>query len=342
MLENETNKKSIISIILSIIVIFGIITFIVYLIKPKYTVKVNNTDGIITKKIVVKNNRIRSLPISTIPRGKKLITWVNDNNESVRPNLKLKSNIEIKPIFDNTQKEFVTNTHEIIPDISLPKADNIIMPVKPSLFLSKFQYWVDKDGIIYTKNDKIDGDITLYARYLNPLKKKITIKFNTGTKEKIKTVKINKNDTLAYYRLNTLKEGYVFNGWLDENNKPINNKEKIKSSMTVKANWKKSNICPKNCKLNEDKTSCNLETYASAISENRCPDGSFLYKEKCITKTGGALASVRSCSTLGDEVLFENYCMKVVKKIVNHHCPEGFSRIDDQCKKIKTIKCTPN
>ncbi|MBO6145192.1 MAG: InlB B-repeat-containing protein [Bacilli bacterium] len=333
--------------IITVALIVGIVFLVLNFMKPKYQVIVNTGGGTITKSIVVNNNVIEKLPEITPPEGKKLVSWVNEDMEAIRPNLKITENLVIEPVYrdDNVETvtlKFETGTSLKIKDIIIPKNSNVILPIQPEHEEWKFLYWVDKDGFIILKNQVIEEDTTIYAYWFKPDKEKVTISFDTDTTEKIGSITINKGSTLLFPTPKKTKIGFVFRGWMDETGNVMTNDTKIEKNITLKANWKEPYTCPEGCTPNEGGATCNKENVVSPTTKEVCPNGSILYYGKCITKTGGEDASIRQCSMEGDEMYYNNWCMKIVNKVTEYSCPEGYNKDGDNCKKIDTLECTAN
>lgn len=66
--------------------------------------------------------------------------------------------------------------------------------------------------------------------------KKYTITFNVDGGSKVESIKAKENEIITL-PTNVTKEGYIFNGWLDESSKIVNVKYKIVKDVTLKANW---------------------------------------------------------------------------------------------------------
>lgn len=348
--QPKKSKKKIIiilSILLGLALIGAVIFFVMFLMKPKYEVTVKDGGGIITKKVVVEDNILKELPEITPPQGKKLVTWVNDKMEAVRPNLELNGDMYIEPIFmDETEEtvtlKYITGTDLKLNDIVIPKGSKAILPVAPTHDEWKFQYWIDSKGYIVTKTTIINEDTTIYASWLKPEKETLIIEFDTQTKEKIRAITINKGSTLIFPIPTEPNEDKVFRGWLDEDGNLMTNETKITKDMKLKANWKEPYTCPEGCTPNEGGATCIKESIETPSEKEVCPTGAFLYYGKCITRTGGESQNIRQCSMLGDEVMYEDWCMKVVNKVKEYTCPEGYEKDGDNCKKIEKLECTAN
>lgn len=354
-IEKETKrekKKPLIFILiglLGVVTITAIVFLIMFIMKPKYQVTVSTGGGKITKPIVVKDNVILELPEITPPEGKKLVTWVNEKMEAIRPNLVLKGNISVEPVYRDNEAETVTLKFETgtglkIKDIVIPKGSKVILPIQPEHEEWKFLYWVDQNGYIILKGKEINEDTTIYAYWFKPDQSQVTISFETGTNEDIESIRVNKGSTLLFPIPKKNKIGYVFRGWMDADGNIVKNDIKVEKNIKLTANWKEPYTCPEGCTPNEGGATCNKESVVEVTKKEVCPSGSFLYSGKCITKTGGEDASIRQCDSMegGSEIYYNNWCMKIVNKITETSCPEGYSKEADNCKKVDTIECTAN
>ena len=84
---------------------------------------------------------------------------------------------------------------------------------------------------------KISKDIHLKALYDGKVET-ITVSFDTKGGSKIEDIIINKDSELTLPTSPTYK-GYTFKGWVDKNNRPINNKVKLSEDTTLYAVWEK-------------------------------------------------------------------------------------------------------
>lgn len=362
MKKEENQKKGLViglGIIIGILFVLAIIFLVLFIRKPKYEIKVNPGGGIIKRDIVIEDNVIKKLPEIEPPKDKVLVTWVNKDKEAIRPNLELTGNDTITPVFENKDRETVTlkfesGTNEKIPDIIITKGTTVILPVKPKHDKWKFLYWVDKDSYIVLNNRVINEDTTFYAYWYKPSDnvklETVTIKYETGTDEKIRDIKLIKGSNLIFPTLKKQKEGMVFGGWLDDKDNELSSDSKAEKDMILKANWKKHYTCPAECVPSDDGSTCTKETIVAPTSSTECPSGSFEYQGDCITSTGGESAAVRQCENWdgGSEVMYaggpngELWCMKKVSKQTVYTCPAGYERFGENCKILETINCTPN
>lgn len=353
MKENKKILIIILSAFLVLAVILAIIFIILFLLKPKYEVKLNPNGGTITKEIKIDNGVIKELPEITPPENKELVCWVNEKNEAIRKNIKLTDDTTLTPIWrpaegENVTIKFVSGTYENIPDIKIPKGSGLYLPVNPNNYKNwKFLYWVDKDEYVALIGTKVEKDMTLYAYWWKPgsggtSKETATIKFDTGTSETFDEINLIKGSKYIFVTPTQPNGDKVFRGWLDDNGNLLNSDSIVERDMTLKANWKEPYTCPEGCVPNDSGMTCNKENIVTPSSKEICPSGSFLYYGKCITKSGGESAQIRQCSMFGDEVMYEDWCMKVVQKVIEYTCPEGYNRDGNNCKKIETINCTVN
>ena len=209
--EKKSKKKIIIisSIIASLLLIVAVVFLVMYLTKPKYKVTLNSGGGIITKEVVIEDNIVKEMPEVTPPKGKILVSWINKKKEVVRPGIPLDGDDEWNPVYGPEDGEYVTikfetGTPEKIDDLKILKGTGLYLPVKPNNYKDwKFLYWVDKDEYIALTGTKVDKDMTLYAYWWKPgtggtSKETITVKFDTGTDEKLDDIQLIKGSKYIF------------------------------------------------------------------------------------------------------------------------------------------------
>lgn len=364
--KEKNNKKKIIiglGIVCLILLIIAIVFLVMFLIKPTYKVTVNTGGGKITRDIVIKDNVVKELPEITPPKDKVLVAWVNKDNEAVRPNIKLTNNDTFTPVFEEEKRETVTlkfesGTDEKIPNIIITKGTTVILPVKPYHDTWKFLYWVDKDGFIVLNNRVITEDTTFYAYWFKPTEggknEEVTIKFDTGTDEKIDDIKLIKGSNLIFPTLKKKKDKMVFRGWLDEDGNLLTNSSKAEKDMTLKANWKETYTCPENCEVIGDGSTCNKTDYKDVETYTGCPAGYSNMEGHCVDVNDGGSAYGEFGNYTGEcPAGYYKYteiwglsadlkCAREVSKTTTTACPDGYTLDNDKCKKVETINCTAN
>lgn len=354
--EIKKEKKAIVisSIICTILLILGVTIFVLYIRKPQYKIKVNSGGGTITRDIVLKDNTIKELPQINPPEGKVLVTWINKKNEAVRPNLQLTGNDTITPVFEEENREtitlrFVSGTDEIVPDIVITKGTKIILPAKLNKYSDwTFLYWVDSNGFIIQEGARAYEDMTIYAYWkkASSPKEEVTIKFDTGTDEKIGDIKLPKGSKYVFITPKKKNGNKVFKGWLDDNGNLLDNSSVVEKNITLKAEWKEPYSCPSDCTPSENGKTCTKETVTEPSKQMVCPGKE--YYGKCIDTSKYECG--RQCSSgypFGDdemdyEINGEACCVKKIDRVEQFSCPEGYNREGEQCKKTEIINCEAN
>lgn len=362
--EKKKNKGLIIGLIIggAVLLILAIIFFLLFILKPKYKVVVNNGGGTITRDIVMKDNKIETLPEVTPPQGKVFVVWVNQDKEAVRPDIDLPGNTTLDPVFEDENREtvtlkFVTETDEIINDITITKGTEVILPVKPKAYKDwKFLYWVDKDGFIVLKEKRIYEDTTIYAYWFKPAtngekQEEVTIKFKTGTKENVDSIKLIKGSKYLFPTLKEKNGDKVFKGWLDPDGKLLTIEDVVEKDITLTAKWMEPYTCPENCTPSEDGKTCTRKLIQEMNHSAECVDPYEVINGHCVDTFDKFSAYYQhdgtcpsgyyqwdDCFAGGCDVS----CAREVGFESGSWCPEGYTEENGQCAKIETVECTAN
>lgn len=353
--EKKSNKKIFFigGCALIVLAAIAVLFFVLFLMKPKYKVTVNAGGGTITRDIVIEDNVIKSLPEVKAPEGKQLVVWVNKNKEAVRPGITLEGDDEFTPVFEDPEGvkvtvSFETGTDEKIDSIVITMGTEIILPVKPNSYKDwKFLYWVDKDGYSVLNTRRIYEDTTIYAYWFKPAKETFTVKYETGTDEKIEPIEYAKGSKYVLPSLDKEKEGYVFRGWVDSDGSLITVDSTVEKDITLKANWVEPYTCPEDCVPNEDGKTC-VKTSSEAPQKKMICNGREKYG-KCYD-TSHPICEERQCAEgdgFGNQeigvAVGESYCCApAISKTEQTVCPSGYNLTEDQCVKIETLECTEN
>ena len=363
----KKNKKLIIGLgIICFILLAAALTFLImYLVKPKYEVKVNTGGGKIIKDVVIKDNVVKSLPEITPPKEKKLVAWINKKKEVVRPEIELNGDDEWNPVFGPETGEYVTikfetGTSEKIEPLKIPKGTGLYLPVPPKNYKNwKFLYWVDKDEYIAIQGKAVNEDMTLYAYWWKPgtggtKKETVTISYDTGTKEKFDDINLIKGSKIIFYEPTEKNGDKVFKGWLDESGNLISKDAVAKKDMKLKAKWVDPYTCPEGCTPAQDGKTCTKENLVEPSKETICPGE--MFNGYCVdTKNvNPELDCERQCSDgepfgntevtmpIVREGLASVCCVKKIDRVEKFTCPEGYDRDGDKCKKVETLECQAN
>jgi len=364
--ELDKKDKKITLIILLSVAGLVIVTLLVFLImalsKPKYEITVNTDGHKLKKDIVMKDNTIKELPEIELKEGEVFSTWVNQDNQAIRPGIVIDKPITITPIVPVPTPEtplitlkFESGTDEKIPDIKRLKGEQIILPIPPTHKEWTFLYWVDKNGYIVSKDKIVTEDATFYARWLKPSKPKYTISFDTGTDEKIDDIKVNEGDHAILPTPSTSKENSVFKGWLDENNELVTGYYKVTKNVTFKANWQPAYTCSEGCIPNEDGKTCTKIITSEAESRLSCPGNYSPIEGQCLDLSRRYYSDHLehdpwwTCSNPSDAMYDEveyggaiKWCVPKTEGTMVLDCPEDLHLDGNVCKKSVVEDCTPN
>ena len=290
--EKKDKKKIIIisSIVGTLLLAAFFLFFILYFKKPVYKVTVNNGGGKIIKDIVIEDNVVKELPQVEI-EGKRIITWVNKHGEAVRPGIILDDDDTFdpvpgdplpdpsnpdpsKPIVETVTLSFDSKTGEVIPDIIIPKGSEVILPVKPNPYKDwKFLFWVYHDDYVVLQGTRIYEDTHIEAYWWIPDDnvEEVTIKYDTGTKEKLDSVTVSKGSHYVFKTPTEPNGDLVFKGWLDDTGKLLTSEDRVQKDITLKAKWDKPYTCPADCTPNADGKTCTKTTVVAPSVQTVCP-----------------------------------------------------------------------
>ena len=82
------------------------------------------------------------------------------------------------------------------------------------------------------------------------------------------------------------KDGYVFDGWVNEKGETIEIDSILKKDTTLKATWKALYTCPSDCTVSEDKKTYSKTSTTDLIVNTGCPSGYTQSGNSCtITET---------------------------------------------------------
>ena len=368
--EKGKKKKTVIIATIICIVLLGLaaLFFFLFIFKPTYKVTLNTGGGVITKNIVIEDNIVKEMPEITPPNNMKLVTWINKNKEAVRPGLELSDDDTWDPVFredgETVTLHFSSGTDEVIPDIVIIKGSEVILPAPPKNYKDwKFLFWVYHDDYVVIEGTKIYQDTNIEAYWWKPApdnsKEEVTIKYDTGTDEKLEPVTVVKGSKYIFKTPTKQKEGKKFKGWLDESGNLLTSESTVEKDITLKAKWVEPYTCPDNCTPSEDGKTCTKTTVAAPSEETICEGTE--YNGYCVDSNNiSDIDCVRQCSDgepFGDTEVslpvpsryiaeYDTYseicCAKKIDRVTRYTCPAGYERDGDNCKLVETINCTQN
>ena len=195
--------------------------------------------------------------------------------------------------------------------------------------------------------------LILLVIYLLFIKEKsFTITFDTDGGTSIENIIIEEGKTIIL-PVDPTKDGYVFKGWTDEENKTITKDTVVSKDMTLKAVFVKPYTCPKDCTPTKDGSKCNKVVTTNMTSKSTCPSGYTLKNGKCLSSSKYHATNSNGtwkCNSSSDYMYSEEdgvggafmWCVKTTSATSSKVCPSGYTKDSNTCKKTQTINCTKN
>ena len=341
--KEKKSKKGLIAIII-IILLLIVIGVLCYFLFFGEKITVNTDGGTIKSELKVENDEIMELPVIE-KEGYKVVAYVNENNKVVKKGSKVKKNSKITPIYVKDEAETVKVTFKdgdtVIGELTLEKNATLILledQVKEGYI---FGGWLLENGNVLVGNPIVDRDLTLKVNWLNKGKSYVTITVLTAEEENVGSYKQELGSTIILPPT-PKKEGYAFNKWIEVKTFiAITNETVLEKDLTIKPVWDKY-ICPDGCTMNDDGRTCSKTSTTKKVTKQGCPSGAFEYYGKCVTMKGAVSANIRQCDgdMSGKEMYYNNYCVKVVKKVTVTSCPSGYKDVNGTCTKTEVIECS--
>lgn len=361
-MENNKKKKLIIVIIVGIILLICLVLFFT-LKKEKYTVLLDTDGGIKIANIEIKDGEIIKLPKDPTKEGYIFGGWTNKNGIIITEGIKITEDITLKALWINKDAEiknitFDTDGGNNINKIIFEKGKAIKLPKNPTKEGYIFAGWINETGKIVTAGMLLSENVQLKALWINKNAKIRTITFDTGGGNNIDKIVV-ENNKIVHLPVNPIKEGYIFDSWVDGNGVTITNNTIITENITLKALWKNPYTCPTNCTPSADSSTCTKIETTALVKTFGCPNGYTLIENQCLdlktkydrdasSEYGGNPRGDGQClSTEGayDEIFglgVTRMCAKKTAKVSSMGCPKGYTKDDNICKKTTTLKCTAN
>lgn len=351
------NKKIFfISLVLFIILL---IIFVLYFLfgRTKYFIVTFDTDGgTAISDIKVSNREIIKLPKTPKKDGYTFIGWANKEGNIVTKETKFTKDITLKAKWINNNSEtvavsFDTDGGNTIDNIIMEKNNVILLPIAPIKEGYIFNGWIDENGNIISTNMIILNNIKLKAYWIKEGVETKTITINTDGGNKIDKIIVEKGKIILL-PVNPKKEGYVFNGWVDENGNSIPKDLIIKDNITIKALWKDPYTCPEDCIPVGDGSKCTKDLTTNMITSSTCPNGYTMNNGKCTgTKYHANNGSNGwECNNSSDYMYTEEdgfggafmWCVQTAPIVKKQVCPSGYEQSENICKRTETINCVAN
>ncbi len=340
----KKSKKGLIAIIIIVLllIVIGVLCYFLFF-GDKITV--NTNGGTIKSELKVDNGEIVELPVIE-KEGYKVVAYVNENNRVVKKGSKVKKDSKITPVYVKDDAETVKVTFmdgdTKLAELTLEKNADLILIEDQVKEGYTFGGWLLENGMVLVGTPKVDRDLTLKANWISKEKELVTITVLTAEGEKVGEYKQEKGSIIKL-PTNPAKEGYVFAFWYNDDDmmKEIGQDFIVEKDISIKPMWDKYE-CPEDCAINDDGKTCSKVTTADKVTKQGCPSGAFEYYGKCITMQGAVSANIRQCDgdMSGREAYYNNYCVKVVKKVTITACPTGYTEKDGTCTKTEVVNCT--
>lgn len=352
------NKKNILIILLIVVIIILILIYFLFLKVKSFTVTFDTDGGSIINSESIKEGQELDISNKPTKEGYTFIGWMNSENKLITKNTILTKDTTLKAAWisnDNTKVtvKFNTDGGNSIDDIINGKDNKIILPVDPIKKGYVFVGWINSDGYIIPDDMVVSGDITLTAYYVKEGSVTSKITFNTDGGNNINYIIVEKGAKIVL-PIPPVKEGYVFDGWILENNEKVTKDTIISKDTILKAKWKLPYVCPDNCIPSIDGSTCTRTVTTNISKKTSCPSGYSSKSGKCVNyKTKYHALSISTspfwkCNSSSDYMYSEvdgvggayMWCVKTTSKVTTEFCPSGYTKENDTCKKIETINCT--
>lgn len=354
-------KKWIIALILIILLLLIFILYLLFGKEKSFTITFDTNDGTEISSIEVKNEEIVKLPETPTRDGYKFVGWTNKDGKIITKGTKVTKDITLKAEWISNNVEtitavFDTNGGNEIDNILIEKGKIILLPVDPIKEGYIFVCWIDGNGNFITNNMIVTNNITLKAMWIKKDAKTVTVKFDTDGGSNVESI-IVENGKVILLPINPTKNGYVFAGWIDENNNILSKDTIVYKNLTIKATWKEPYTCPSDCTPVGDGSKCTKEVTTNMVITASCPSGYKLIEGQCLDVANQYHANSIdvspwwSCNSSSEYMYTEidesgmgamMWCAKKTNKVNATKCPSGYTQSDNVCKKTETINCTAN
>lgn len=378
------NKKTTTIIAIIIIVLLLILTLLFFILRPDktYTIEFNTDGGSEITTIEVKQGETFKLPDAPTKEGYIFAGWANEKGEIIASDITLDKSITLKSLWIEEDKEtntisFYTDNESSYNDIIIEKGKYIILPIAPEKEGFIFVGWINDEGNIITNTYIVNGNIKLYAKWISKEADIITINFNADDGNKIDKIIVEKGKIVSF-PISPIKEGYVFDGWVNDKGEEVDVNTTFSDNITLKATWKELYTCPSDCKVSDDFKTCVKTETTNITTTSNCPNGTETVEYFCNYRaTGDGWSSPAiNCSESGQRTGFcvqyssisyrtfdwntmtcpsgyfrfsyadhggaEIGCIKKFNKEEVGGCPNGYTKNGDGCTKTTIINCTLN
>ncbi len=269
--EGKTKKIILYSIItvLSVAILVVLILILVKIGTKTVTISFNTgTETRIEEREIERDSKTE-LPVIT-REGYTFLGWYVDDVKIENDYIFNKNTVVVAKWELNVETvivRFDTNGGSTVDSISLKKGDPIVLPAYPSKNGYNCAGWYDISGRKYQNGDKINDNLTLYAKWNEALKRETKIEdnktndpkidtfivsFNTDGGSSVNNITVNCGNNLPVLPTPT-KNGYKFIAWNDINGKVISGGASLTcENITLYAKWESINQTPKTFKVTFD------------------------------------------------------------------------------------------
>lgn len=347
-------KIGIITLILIIILLILLVIYLLFIKEKTFTITFDTDGGTSITDISVKEKEQIELPVNPKRDGYVFSCWTS-NDKVVLKNTSFKEDTTLKAVWIKNNVKTVTvkfTDEEELGSEIIEKGKNIILPSIPTKEGYTFGGLLDENNKLIPKDIKVDKDITLKIYWIKKDTKTHTIKFDTDGGTSIENIIIEEGKNVIL-PVDPTKDGYVFKGWTDEENKTITKDTIVSKDMILKALFVKPYTCPKNCTPTKDGSKCNKVVTTNMTSKSTCPSGYTLKNGKCLSSSKYHATNSNGtwkCNSSSDYMYSEEdgvggafmWCVKTTSVTSSKVCSTGYTKDGNTCKKTQTINCTKN
>lgn len=146
---------------------------------------------------------------------------------------------------------FDSNGGTEISNIEVKNGEVVKLPENPTKEGHTFVGWTNEKGNVITKGTKVNEDITLKAEWVSNDKEISKIKYEVGEDVLIDDIVVEKGNKILF-PVEPIKKGYIFIGWLTEDNILVTKDIVIDKDIVLKAYFIKEGIDTKTITFNTD------------------------------------------------------------------------------------------
>ena len=214
-----------------------------------------------------------------------------------------------------------------VASIKVKEGEKIELPNEPKKEGYKFAGWTNSKGMVITKDVVVDNDVILTANWISKNADTYVISY-VLTDGSIYNVIVEKDKTILF-PVNPVRDGYVFLGWVDEENNYITKNMFVTKALKLSAVWAKKGANTVVVKVNADN--------GSDIDSILMEDGKKILLPVAPSKDGYKFVSWIDSN--GDEItkdtiINKNMTIKA-KWVLPYTCPDECTPQGDGSKCVK-------